>query len=142
MSEPLHYEKTANSFVFAPDCCVSEFLRSRRTNNSDNHNNDPSDDGAAADVGDTDDYDALLNWEFSSRDEKRARNRVPFFLLSFLRTRSFGGLGFFFRLTDHRRNRLQFFAFAQIHQFYAHCIAPGLANLFHPGSNHLAFGCD
>jgi len=79
MKRRLHYEKTSYSFVFAPDCWVPEFLRSRGANYSDDHNNDSRDESAAADIGDTDDYNALLIGSFPSRDEKRARHACPNF---------------------------------------------------------------
>src|SRR5882724_7336576 len=54
--------------------------------------------------------------------------------------RRLGSLRFlFFRLTDHRRDRLKLFTVAKVHQFYTHRVAAGLTNLFDPGSHHLAF---
>jgi hypothetical protein len=60
MKRRLHYEKTSYSFVFAPDCWVPEFLRSRRADDSDDHNNDSRDENAATGDGDTTDHDDAL----------------------------------------------------------------------------------
>ena len=55
----------------------------------------------------------------------------------------FGGLRlFFFYLADHRRDSPQFLAVTEIHQFYAHGVAAGLADFFHAGTHHLAFVSD
>ncbi len=79
------------------------------------HDDDTRDHRAAAFDDDAEHDDALLIR--SSRDDRRARARVPLFLLRFFRLFGrFRGLDFlFFRLAYHWRNRLQFFAFAQIH---------------------------
>jgi len=55
----------------------------------------------------------------------------------------FGGLRFlFFRLTHYRRDCLKFLAVAEVHEFYAHRVAAGLANFFDPSAHHLTFVCD
>jgi len=79
MKRHLHYEKTSYSFVFASDCCVPEFLRSRRAKNSVDHDNDPSDDGAAANIGDTDHDDALLIGSLLPATRKGHATACPYF---------------------------------------------------------------
>src|SRR6266436_7060624 len=49
-----------------------------------------------------------------------------------------GGLCFlFFRLTHYGCDRLKFFAVAKVHQFYAHRVAAGFANIFDARAHHL-----
>ena len=78
-NDDLHYEKTSYSFVFAPDCCVPELLRSRRANDSDDHNNDSRDESAGADIGDADHDHALLDGSFLPTTREGHATACPYF---------------------------------------------------------------
>ena len=84
-----------------------------------NVNHDSRNDCVAANYHDADHEHALLIGVFP-RDEKRARDRVPLFLLRlsrFFRRSRLGALDFlfFFGLAYYWRDRLQFFAGAKAH---------------------------
>jgi hypothetical protein len=67
---------------------------------------DSRDDRAATDVGHTDHDDALLIGSFLPETRQGHATACPYFFLSVLRNRSFGSLGFFFRLANYRRDGL------------------------------------
>ena len=83
MKRRLHYEETFYSFVFAPYCWVPKLLRSRRTNDSDDHNHDSRNDRAAADVGYADDHDPLLIGSFLPATRKGHATACPYFYQAF-----------------------------------------------------------
>src|SRR5439155_26813699 len=82
------HEKTSHSLVFAPDCCVPEFLR-KRAGVHDDYDNDPRDDRAAY-YDDAKHDDPLLIGSFLPATRKGHATACPYFFWVFS---GFSGVG-------------------------------------------------